>query len=138
GYAVFLIADLGRLAGKTPLERTIDLTHDVIGLTLCTSLWLVVITRSIRDRYVLTTALVTEVLLVAVISTAVPWAGFIRTDHVSSLTWAVPIIILFSLLVPLRPATTLRVSALCALTMPAGLWLLDRRGLIEVRGSDLL
>jgi serine/threonine-protein kinase len=43
---------------------------------------------------------------------------------VPNLTWVVPIIILFPLLVPTPPRTALVVSFLCALTMPAGLWVL--------------
>jgi serine/threonine-protein kinase len=138
GYAVFLIVALGLPGPGSSLEHSINLTHDVIGLVLCALLWLVAVTRAIRDPQVLAAALGTEAMLVAAISIAVPWAGFVRTAHVSSMTWAVPIIILFALLVPVRPATALGVSSLCAVMMPAGLWLLARRGLIQVTGSELL
>jgi serine/threonine-protein kinase len=138
GYAIFTLVELLRGAGKAPLERSIDLTHDLIGLVLCAGLWIALLTRSLRDRHALAIALAMEVMLVALISATVPWAAFIRTAHVSSLTWAVPIIITSALLVPTRPATTLWVSGLCGVTIPAGLWLLAARGSIVLSPSDLL
>ena len=136
-YAVFLAVELSRLVGGTAPERRIDLAHDFVGLGLCASLLLLSVLRPIGDRTVLVIALAFEVALTGLISVAVPWAGFIRTAHVGSLTWVVPIIILFPLLVPAPPATALIVSILCALTMPAGLWLLAARGLVVAHASDL-
>ena len=135
-YAVFLAVELSRLVGGTAPERAIDLAHDAIGLSLCASLLLVSVLRPIGDRTVLGIALAVEVALSGLISVAVPWAGFIRTAHVGSLTWVVPIIILFPLLVPAPPTTALGVSILCALTMPAGLALLASRGLVVAQLSD--
>ena len=45
-------------------------------------------------------------------------------------------IILFPLLVPAPPATSIVVSILCALTIPAGLWALSSTGLIVVNATD--
>jgi len=46
------------------------------------------------------------------------------------------VIILFPLLVPAPPATSIVVSILCALTIPAGLWALSSAGLIVVNATD--
>ena len=73
-----------------------------------------------------------------VVSVAAPWASFLRSGHVFALTWVVPVIILFPLVVPTPPRTTLLVSILCALTMPAGIALLAARGLIAVAARDVI
>jgi serine/threonine-protein kinase len=136
-YATFLATALSVLGHRTALERSIDVAHDLTGLVLGLSLWLVASTRAVRDAMVLRIALAVQVLIALAISIAVPWAGFIRTAHLTSVTWVVPLIILAPLLVPTRPATTLAVSILCALTMPAGLLLLAARGLITVAPGDV-
>src|SRR5436190_2761096 len=41
GYAVFLLLALTRLTEATALERTIDVTHDLVGVALSLSLLLV-------------------------------------------------------------------------------------------------
>ena len=138
GYAIFLLVELTRSGSVGSLERPINRIHDLTGFILCAVLWLAAYARAIEDRALLRIALLTEVVLVTVISVAVPWAGFIRTEHISSLTWTVPIIILFALLIPVRPVITAWVSAICALTIPAGLWLLDTCNLIEARPFDLV
>ena len=86
GYAVFLLLALTRLTEATPLERTIDVTHDLVGVALSLSLLLVAMLPAIRDRHVMTAALIAQVFLCAMISISVSWAGFIRTGHVASLT----------------------------------------------------
>jgi serine/threonine-protein kinase len=123
-YAVVFVFALSGVVEATSLGRRIDLTHDVIGLCLCASLLLLASLQSFADRHVLAAALVVEVLLSALISFSLPWASFVRTGDIPNLTWVVPIIILFPLLVPTPPRTALAVSMLCALTMPAGLWVL--------------
>jgi hypothetical protein len=136
-YAAFLATALSVLGHGTALERSIDVAHDLTGLGLSLFLWLVAGTGAVPDRAVLRTALAVQVLIAFAISIAVPWAGFIRTGHLNTVTWVVPLIILAPLLVPTRPATTLAVSILCALTMPAGLVLLAARGLITVVPGDV-
>jgi serine/threonine-protein kinase len=138
GYAIFLAVELTRPTSLGSLERSINRIHDLTGLGLCAALWIAANLEAIEDRVLLRAALVMEALLIAVISTAVPWAGYLRTTHVSSLTWAVPIIILFALLVPVRPAITAWVSALCALLIPAAIVALDMLGMIRVGVSDVL
>jgi serine/threonine-protein kinase len=135
-YAAFLGLAMSGLSQASSLQRSIDITHDSAGLALCACLSLVALSSSLADRSVFAVALACEVLLTALISVAVTWAGFVRTAHVGSLTWASVVIILFSLLVPMRPVTTLLVSALGAATMPGALWLLGSRGLVEVHASD--
>jgi len=137
-YAVFLLFELLGLQTERTLEHSIDLTHDMLGLVLCAALWLVARIRRIPDRTVLAVALATEVILCALISVEVSWAGFIRHGHVVSLSWVIPVIILFPLLVPTRPRTTLFVSILSAATMPASVWLLSSRGLIQEERGDYL
>jgi len=137
-YAVFLACWPVRLGGASSLERTLALVNDLVGLGLCTALWLVASWRMIPDRAVFAIALAVEVIVCVVVSIAGPWASFVRTGHVSTLTWVVPVIILFPLVVPTPPRTTLVVSIVCALTMPAGIAWLAARGLIAVAARDLV
>lgn len=137
-YVLFLLVEVSGLSGGTGQERSIDLAHDIVALGLCLMLYVSTALRAIADRQVLSTALIVEVLLSCVISVAIPWASYIRTGHLAGLTWVVPIIILFPLLVPAPPRIAFVVSVLCALTMPAGLWVLRARGAIEAHPSDFV
>ncbi len=137
-YAAFLIFESSGLTGGGFLEHAIDLAHDVAGLLLCGALLLLTIPRGVDDRVVLRAALAVEVLLCAVISVAVTWAGWERTRFVPGLTWVVPVMILFPLLVPSRPLVSLAVSLLCALTMPAALVVLDHLHRVHARPADVL
>lgn len=137
-YAVFLAFEASRLVPSSALEHRIDLIHDLLGMGLCLVLLLVSGLRPLNDRQVLGAALGVQVLLSMVVSVGVGWAAFVRTEHVQSLTWVVPIIILFPLLVHVSPRTTLITSILCALTMPAGLAALAFSGRIVVPPSDYL
>jgi serine/threonine-protein kinase len=137
-YTVFLAFWPLRLGGATPLERTLALANDLVGLGLCAALGLVASWRAVPDRAVFAIALDVEVIVCVVVSVAAPWAAFVRTGHVFSLTWVVPVIILFPLVVPTPPRTTLVVSIVCALTMPVGIALLAARGLIVVAARDVI
>ncbi len=136
GYGTFLTLVLSQPIDVSRLQRQIDVSHDVLGLGVCLLLLAVALVPPIPDRLVIRIALAAQVLLAALISVAVTWAGFIRTGHVATLTWVVPVVILFPLLVPVTPRTTLLVSILCVLTMPGSLWLLASRGAIEAGASD--
>src|SRR6185436_19388768 len=112
------------MSGAVPasaLEHRIDVTHDIAGAALCALLLLLSIVPALPDRGLLAAALVAEVLLCGLISIAVPWASFVRIAHLPSHTWAVSVIILFALLVPVRPSVARMVSLACTLTMPAGI-----------------
>jgi serine/threonine-protein kinase len=135
-YATFLGLELSGFVGGVSLERRIDLAHDAAGLALCATLLSVALSSPLADRTVFVLSLAFEILLVSLISIAIPWASFVRTAHVSGLTWASVVIILFPLLVPTRPLTTLVVSSLGALAMPGGLWLLSARGLITAHAPE--
>ena len=127
-YALFLIYEVTGVPGGTALEHRIDLTHDALGVGLCAALLVVASLPALGERWVLGVALTVETLLSALISLAVYWASFIRTGHISALTWVVPVIILFPLLVPTPPRLALLVSVMCALTMPAALGVLAFAG----------
>ena len=137
-YATFLGLEISGLMGGSLLERRIDLVHDITGLSICALLLSVALSSPLSDRAVFAVALGCEVLLAALISVAVSWAGYIRTAHLSPLSWAGVVIILFPLLVPTRPRTTLVVSSLAAMTTPVGLWVLTARGLIHAQAADYL
>lgn len=137
-YAVFLALEASGTVSSTALEHRIDVTHDLIAIGLCLCLLGLSALRALSDRQVLGAALVVEVLLCLLISVAVSWASFIRTGHAQSLTWVVPIIILFPLLVHVAPRTSLVASVLCALTMPVGLAVLASTGRIVVPASEYL
>ena len=137
-YLVLLAVEWARVLGGSRLERSIDLTHDVIGTLLCGTL--LVLSRSARvsDRAVLRLALGLEILLAALISSTVPWAGFLRTGHLPALTWVVPIVILFPLLVAAPPRAVLGVTLASVATMPAGIAVLAATGRVSASASDLV
>jgi serine/threonine-protein kinase len=135
-YALFLAMQVTGLEAASRLETQLDRVHNLLGILLCSVLLAVAALPGLRDRLVLRWALVTEVLLAVLISTLIPWASYERTAHVSGLTWVVPVMILFALLVPLPTRTTLTVSALCALTMPLGLFVLSALGRITVSPAE--
>src|SRR5262245_3189302 len=137
-HALFLAVEASDLLAMGALERRIDVIQDGIALALCGSLALVASFSTLGDRWVLRVALAIEVLLAMLISIADPWAVFLRSGQLPGLTWVVPIMILFPLLVPVRPRLTLLVSSLCAASMPAGLVVLASAGLVTLRASDLV
>jgi len=137
-YALFLAVQLTRLENATELELSIDRTHNLLGILICSALLALAALPALSDRVVLGAALAMEFLLCVLISTHVPWAGFVRTGHIGSLTWVVPVMILFALLVPLPTRTTLLASSLCALTMPLGLFALSALGRISIAPADYL
>ncbi len=135
-YLLFLAVELFGVIPASRIEHSLDVAHDVLGATLCALLLAATLVPSLSDRTVLRLALATELLLASLISIAVPWAGWVRTQHLPALTWVVPIIILFPLLVPARPRVMAMVSAACALTMPGGVGVLDALGIVSARASD--
>jgi serine/threonine-protein kinase len=136
GYALYFAFELSGLLPMSALERRIDVVQNGISLALCLTLLGVAAWSTLDDRWVLTSALVAEALITALISIADPWASFLHTGNVPGLTWVVPIIILFALLVPAQPRTTLLFSVLCAATMPAGLLVLSSVGQVTVGAGD--
>jgi eukaryotic-like serine/threonine-protein kinase len=137
-YAVFLALEWTGVPGGSALERAIDLAHDSVGLGLCLVLLAATVARALSDRQVIVLALAVQVLISALISIAVTWASYVRTGHLSALTWVVPLIIFYPLLVPASRTLTLAVSSACALSMAAGPWLLAARGAIVTRPADAL
>jgi serine/threonine-protein kinase len=137
-YSWFLGVELTRLLGGSRLERLIDLAHDSIGLLLCGSLLACSLSPRVSDRSLLRLALGLELLLALLISVTVPWAGFLRTGHLPALTWVVPIVILFPLLVPAPPRTVLLVSLASVALMPGGIALLSAAGRVQASPTDLL
>jgi len=135
-YALLLGLEMSGAVPASALEHRIDVTHDIAGAALCALLLLLSIVPALPDRGLLAAALVAEVLLCGLISIAAPWASFVRTAHLPSHTWAVSVIILFALLVPVRPSIARMVSLACTLTMPAGIAVLDLTGRIEARAGD--
>src|SRR5437867_6697739 len=135
-YALFLAFELSGSAGGTSAERGIDLTHDLLGLGLCTLLLAAATLRPLPDRVVLALSLGVELLLCALISFAIARSGYLRTQHLNALTWAVPVIILFPLLVPTAPTATLVIASLCALMTPLSYWVLASRGAIVASPED--
>jgi serine/threonine-protein kinase len=79
-----------------------------------------------------------ELLISALISTTNVWASYLHTDHVPALTWVVPILILFALLIPAPPRQAAIVSSACALTMPAGIAVLSATGRVHASAADLV
>jgi len=94
-------------------------------------------TRRLDNEAVLRLGLVFEVVICAIISLVNPWSQFQESGHVPALTWAVPVIIMFPLLVPARPRTTLLTATLAAATAPLALILLNATGRIVLTSDDL-
>jgi len=134
-YALFLIFGLSRLAEPTEFERRFDSVANAIGLGLCAAVLAATAFRRIGDRTILGIALAAQVLLCALISITAPRIAFANSGHIPALTWVVPVVILFPLLVPASPLVTLMVSAVCAATVPVGLWILEQSGAIAARTS---
>ncbi len=137
-YLLFLLVQWTRIERASGLEFALDRTHNLAGALLCAALIAAASAPALGDRAVLRAALAAEVLLSILISTLVPWASYVRTGHLQGLTWVVPLMILFALLVPLPGRVTFAVSALCGATMPLGPFVLARLGRIEVAAPDLL
>jgi len=135
-YAAFLAFELTGAAGGGSAERSIDLRHDWAGLGLCGLLWLASALKPVSDRLLLRLAIATEVMVCALVSFGVTAAALQRTQHVNGLTWVVPIVILFPLLVPFPPWTTLVVSALCVSTTPIAMAAVASRGPFAIGPSD--
>ena len=79
GYALFFVLQLSGLIAMSDLERRIDVVQNGISLVLCLALLAVTARATVADRWVLTSALVVEMLLTALISIADPWASFLHT-----------------------------------------------------------
>jgi len=90
----------------------------------------------VRDSTLLRAALVFEVVLCALVAFTNPIAVFRDIGAVPQLTWVVPLIILFPLIVPCPPRLTLVTASLAAATRPLGMLTLDWLGVVEVRGAD--
>jgi len=137
-YAVFLLSVLSGVLTDQALERKLDLVHDAVGLTLCAGLFLLTQVPRFSDRQVLGFAMAFELLLSVLISTTNVWASFLHTGNVPALTWVVPILILFALLVPAPPRQLAIVSSVCALTMPAGIVVLSAMGRVAASAADIV
>jgi serine/threonine-protein kinase len=135
-YTFFLVAEGSGVLHDAPLERAVDLTHDIAGATLCALMFLLTLWGRIRDRHVLTLALVLELLISALISLMNTWAGYLHSGHLPGLTWVVPIMLLFALLVPAPPRELFLVSSACAATMPLGIAALAANGRVLARAPD--
>jgi eukaryotic-like serine/threonine-protein kinase len=136
-FTAFLALELGA-PSATSAERDIDRRLDVLGLALCGATGVIAALPRLGDRFVLGAALVSEVVLCGLISTHVPWAGFVRTGHLPGITWVVPIVILMALLVPAGGRATLVTAALALATMPLGLAFLAATGRVTASPADLV
>ena len=135
-YLVFLLALLLGVAPDARLGRTLGLVHDVVALLACGTLFLAASGAQVPDRTLMTLALATECVLAALISTTTVWSTFLQVGRVPGLTWVVPLMILFALVVPAAPRPLAIASLACALTMPLGIALLSATGLVTARPGD--
>jgi len=137
-YALFLLSVWSGVVADAPLERLLDLAHDAVGVTLCAVLFVCTWWSRVSDRQLVGLALVFELLISALISTTNVWASYLHTGHVPALTWVVPVLILFALLIPAPPRQAAIVSTACALTMPAGIAVLAATGRVHASAADLV
>src|SRR4029077_5003619 len=119
-----------------PPDRASNLTHDVLGVALCGTALGLALWRRVPDRLGLTFALVLELLICVLISTTNVWAGYLHTGSLPGLTWVVPVMILFALLVPAPPRELMLVSAACAASMPLGIAALAAWGRVSATASE--
>jgi len=128
----------GQLAEVLPSDPVDYLPFAASSLGLLASLALILASRStkVRDSTLLRSALVFEVVLCGLIAFTNPIAVYRDTGAVPNLTWVVPLIILFPLIVPCPPRLTLITAALAAATRPLGMLTLDTLGIVDASGSD--
>jgi serine/threonine-protein kinase len=135
-YVVHLLFGLSGLTNPSAFERTMRFASNQTGFTLCLLVYLLARLDRVSDAIVFRVALAVEVVLCLMISIEAPSVAWERTASVVTLTWAVPIIMLAPLLVPVTPPVVFGVSLLAALTMPLGLLLLDAQGRVEVEAGQ--
>lgn len=126
------------LGDAPPLEATsrIPFSGSVVMFVVCAAMVVLTKIPRISNTRLLWAGLGFEVLLCATISFTNPVAVYDDQGSLPHLTWVTPLIILFPLIVPLAPRTTLMTAVLAASTCPLGLWLLESMGRIECEADD--
>jgi tRNA A-37 threonylcarbamoyl transferase component Bud32 len=139
GLLMFVVMGLG---------AAIDLSYAAVVIGVVDSVWtvtavvtlllsaaLVLVTRDKRIAHltVLHLGLGYEVALCMAMAVLTPWLTFLEIADVPYVTWVTPLIILFPLIVPSPPRTTLVVAILAAATRPLALSLLELTGKIDIQ-----
>jgi tRNA A-37 threonylcarbamoyl transferase component Bud32 len=137
------------MLGMMGLGAVVDLSYAALVMGVADPIWtvisvatlllsagLVLVARDKRIAHltVLHLGLAYEVLLCMVMAVITPWLTFIEIGDVPYVTWVTPLIILFPLIVPSPPRTTLVVAIVAAATRPLALLLLELTGRIDIQG----
>jgi serine/threonine-protein kinase len=140
--AIFLVMAALTLINREPTPHPGDATRGIVASLLGVLLpgGLIAATRSSRisNATILRLGLAFEVAICAIVSLVNPWAKYVETGHIPSLTWASPLIIMFPLIVPSRPRVALLTSILAAATAPLGLLFLHLTGRVAAVPEDFM
>jgi serine/threonine-protein kinase len=141
GRLKFLAALIGALCLISSIIGAIELSmggyrYELLILYLavfCVSaaVFLACRSRGIGHSLVLRIGLVYEVLICSVISTTFNWLNFVEVGVAPLATWTSIWIVVFPLIIPSRPMTTLIVAFLAAVTSPLSVFVLDLVGAAE-------
>lgn len=115
-----------------------SLSGSLIAILASVAMIVTVHHRRFHDETVLVLGLAFEVLLCGIISIINPWAAFSDTGQVPRLTWITPLIIMFPLIIPVRPKITAITALVAASTAPLGLMYLHQTGKITATTDDFI
>ncbi len=123
-----------------PTERSSKIIISVFVANIATSVGLLAACRLQRLSHglVLKLGLAYEVLTCLVVSIFVTWGMLLKYGQVPGLTWVCILIVVFPILIPSRPVTTLAVSLLSAATVPVGLLVLQLNGAVHIKYLDYI
>lgn len=146
GFAVDPAVSLGlwvvlRLAGESPAGFTGDpfsLANDLAAMALSGLVWALARTTRASQTLLLNLGLVYEVVICLVISLSTYHHFAARSVEMPHLTWVVPIIIFFPLIVPSPPRKMLLTAIAAAGTTPVGMLILHLAGSFTLTVDQLL
>ncbi|NNF08471.1 MAG: serine/threonine protein kinase [Candidatus Eisenbacteria bacterium] len=118
-----------RSEANTPDQLWIILFADLGGTLVCAFVLWLTLQKNIRTSRVLNAGLIFEVVLCALLSLEAALAMRAGIPQPMFVTWVIPIIILFPLVVPSPPGRTMITATLAAATMPIALLLVHVLGL---------
>lgn len=139
---MFLVGAVVVLVARTPIENLgrelWPLAGDLVAVAASIGLIVATYRPGWSHEAVLKLGLGFEILVCLVISFVNPWSRYTESGVLPSLTWVTPLIILFPLIIPVRPRTTAIVAVAAASTRVLALIVLDRTGQVVAKPDDLV
>jgi serine/threonine-protein kinase len=134
---IFLFGLLGQQIALDSPETDATVGR-AIAVVASIAMILVARVQRLSHQTVLLLALLFEVVLCGIISITTPWSEYAETQSIPGLTWVTPLIIMFALLIPVRPKTTAVAALAAAATVPIGLLTLRTMASIEVTADEFV